>query len=218
MTTMNDTTSNSQLDTVISITDDARERIVELLNQEDVTEPIGLGLAITGVGPQGFTYETAFVHMSDVATTHVIEQHGELPVAIAPGSVDRLRGAELDMSRDLLNPGLVLKNPNTPSPVMGDFDPSSLTGSVAERASQVLTEQINPAIQSHGGWAELVAIEGSTAYLRLGGGCQGCGMAAVTLRQGIETALKGAVPEILDIVDVTDHASGTNPYYEAATK
>ncbi len=215
---MSETSTEPQDATVISITDEARERIVALLNAEDVDEPIGLGLSVTGVGPQGFTYETAFVHMSDVAASHVIEHHRELPVAIDPGSVDRLRGAVLDMSRDLLNPGLVLKNPNTPSPMIGDFDPASLTGSVAERAGQVLSEQINPAIRAHGGWAELVAIEGSTAYLRLGGGCQGCGMAAVTLRQGIETALKAAVPEVLDVVDVTDHASGTNPYYEAATK
>ena len=66
--------------------------------------------------------------------------------------------------------------------------------------------------------AELAGIEGRTAYLRLGGGCQGCGMASVTLGQGIEIAITEAVPEIVDVVDVTDHASGTNPYFEAAKK
>jgi Fe/S biogenesis protein NfuA len=70
----------------------------------------------------------------------------------------------------------------------------------------------------HGGSAELVAVEDTTAYVRLGGGCVGCGMATVTLSQGIEVAIKEAVPEILSVVDVTDHASGTNPYYEAAKK
>ena len=74
------------------------------------------------------------------------------------------------------------------------------------------------AIAMHGGWAELVEVEGATAYLRLGGGCQGCGMAAMTLRHGIERAIRAAVPEIADIIDVTDHASGANPYYEPSKK
>ena len=78
--------------------------------------------------------------------------------------------------------------------------------------------QINPQIAAHGGFAELVAVEGSIAYLRMGGGCQGCGMAAVTLSQGIEVAILDSVPEITEVVDVTDHAGGTNPYYEAAKK
>ena len=83
---------------------------------------------------------------------------------------------------------------------------------------QVLEEQINPAIAAHGGRAELVAVEDGVAYLRLGGGCQGCGMAAVTLSQGIEVAILDAVPEMTQVVDVTDHASGTNPYFESAKK
>jgi Fe/S biogenesis protein NfuA len=82
----------------------------------------------------------------------------------------------------------------------------------------VLTEHVGPAIAAHGGTAELVAVEGDTAYVRLGGGCVGCGMAAVTLTQGISVAITQAVPEIANVVDVTDHASGTNPYYEAAKK
>ena len=83
---------------------------------------------------------------------------------------------------------------------------------------QVLDQFINPSIAAHGGSAELIAVEGDVAYVRLGGGCVGCGMAAVTLSQGITVAIKDAVPEIADVVDTTDHASGTNPYYEAAKK
>jgi Fe-S cluster biogenesis protein NfuA len=77
----------------------------------------------------------------------------------------------------------------------------------------VLDRQVNPAIAAHGGRAELVAIERETVHLRLTGGCQGCTVASVTLRQGIETALVRAVPEITSVVDVTDHQSGTNPYF-----
>jgi Fe/S biogenesis protein NfuA len=82
--------------------------------------------------------------------------------------------------------------------------------------SQVLEQHINPAIAMHGGMAQLVGVEGDIAYVRLGGGCQGCGLAGVTLDQGIEQAIVAAVPEISSVVDVTDHASGENPYYEPA--
>ncbi len=78
---------------------------------------------------------------------------------------------------------------------------------------QVLELQVNPAIAAHGGSAELVAVEDSRATLRLGGGASGCGMAAATLKQGVESAIRAAVPEIT-VVDVTDHAAGTNPYYQ----
>ena len=83
---------------------------------------------------------------------------------------------------------------------------------------QVLDQQVNPSIAAHGGRAELVRVEQGTAYLRLGGGCQGCAMATVTLSQGIERAIIRALPEITNVVDVTDHQSGTNPYFEAAKK
>jgi Fe-S cluster biogenesis protein NfuA len=96
--------------------------------------------------------------------------------------------------------------------------PADLSGDVAQRVIQVIDRQVNPAIAAHGGHAELVAVEEGTAYLRLGGGCQGCGMATVTLGQGIEVAITGAVPEIARVVDVTDHAVGTNPYFEPAKK
>jgi Fe/S biogenesis protein NfuA len=82
----------------------------------------------------------------------------------------------------------------------------------------VLERDINPSIASHGDHAELAAVEDATAYLRLGGGCQGCGMATVTLSHGIEVAITQAVPEITRVIDVTDHASGTNPYFEPAKK
>jgi len=96
--------------------------------------------------------------------------------------------------------------------------PPDLSGDVAQRVIQVLDRQVNPSISAHGGRADLVAVEDDTVYLRLSGGCAGCGMAAVTLSQGITVAIKDSVPEIVKIVDVTDHAAGTNPFYEPAKK
>ena len=147
----------------------------------------------------------------------VVEDHAGLPIVVPAASAADLRGATLDV-RD---GGMVIVNPNQPpgpaSPAMAP-PTGDLTGEVAQRVLQVLERQVNPSIAAHGGWAELVAVEEGTAYLRLGGGCQGCGMARVTLGQGIEVAIRDAVPEITAVVDVTDHAGGTNPYYERAKK
>lgn len=88
--------------------------------------------------------------------------------------------------------------------------------SIRDRVETVLREEINPAVASHGGVIDLVGVEANQVFLRMGGGCQGCGMATATLRQGVERILRRAVPEIGAILDTTDHAAGTNPYYEPA--
>ncbi len=83
---------------------------------------------------------------------------------------------------------------------------------------RILDDQINPAVAAHGGHIALVDVQDERVYVRLEGGCQGCGMANVTLKQGIETALRREVPEITEVLDVTDHAGGTNPYYQPSQK
>ena len=158
-----------------------------------------------------------FRPVAELGDDVLVQHHDDLPVAIPADSVDDARAAR----RSTFNGGMVMQNPNRPLPPaarIADRPEADLSGEVAQRVIQVLEEQINPAIASHGGHAELVAVEDSIAYLRLGGGCQGCGMAAVTLSQGIEVAILDTVPEITEVIDVTDHASGANPYYEAAKK
>jgi Fe-S cluster biogenesis protein NfuA len=80
----------------------------------------------------------------------------------------------------------------------------------------LLEREINPAVAQHGGWVELIDVRRNNVYLRLGGGCQGCGAADVTLKQGIEKAIRGLAPSVGDILDTTDHAAGRNPYYAPA--
>lgn len=186
---------------------------------------------LSAIGPE-FTYDLYLgpadeARPDDLVITVGHESDGGLLVVIPAGSVDRLDGAHLDMSRDLLAPGLKLENPNRPpgAPGAPPAAPPDMSGSVgdlsgdtAQRVTQVLERQINPSIAGHGGRADLVGVEGQVAYLRLSGGCQGCGMASVTLGQGIEVAILDNVAEITSVVDVTDHASGTNPYYEEQKK
>lgn len=204
---------------ILSVAPQALERLLDIRNQEPDADELGLVLAITGVADGRYTYEMALMLLDPPPAGAHLEEHGGLTLVIPSGDVENLRGAEVKMSRDLLNPGLTLENPNSPSPrVLGDGPLPELEGEVAERVVQVVREMINPAIASHGGVAEVVAVEDGTVYVRLGGGCQGCGMATVTLSQGIESTLRQTVPEITKVVDVTDHAGGTNPYYEQAKK
>lgn len=206
--TMSDTTT-----TIVEITENARDQIIALREGEGITD-LHLGLRITGVGTQGYIYETSFLRSDDIASTDIVEDHGGLPVAISLDSVENLRGAVLDLSGDGTGPGLVMRNPNVPSPTLGaDLGDLELTGTTEEKIRTLLAERINPAIASHGGVAHLIKVEGEIAQLELGGGCQGCGLAAVTLRQGIETAILDAIPEITEVVDVTDHSMGANPFY-----
>ena len=96
--------------------------------------------------------------------------------------------------------------------------PPLLSDPVAARIQGLLQDRINPGIASHGGFVVLLDVKGDTAYVQLGGGCQGCGMINVTLKQGVEVAIREDVPEITAVMDVTDHAAGESPYYEASKK
>jgi len=82
-----------------------------------------------------------------------------------------------------------------------------------EKVQEMIDAMINPSVAAHGGYIELIDVKDSTAYIRMSGGCQGCGAADVTLKAGIERLIFEEIPEITEVLDVTDHASGTNPYY-----
>jgi Fe/S biogenesis protein NfuA len=205
---------------VIRITDPAREKV--LRGRTGQPNPERLALRIEVIGISGGEYEStaSFALLEDAGPDDVVQHHDGLAIVIPADSVEKLRGATIDLEGNLILGSLVIINPNSPSQAVAaaGWPPPDLSGDVAQRVLQILAEQINPSIAAHGGYAELVAVEDSTAYLRLGGGCQGCAMAPVTLTQGIEVAITGAAPEITRVVDVTDHASGTNPYFETAKK
>jgi Fe/S biogenesis protein NfuA len=223
----------------LAITASARQRIEDFRAAEpDPTERV-LSVRITGEADGEYVHALSLEPVSKVRDDDSVQHEGDLAIVVAGSSVAKLRGATVDWSEDPLHTGFVVLNPNKPppppvflptlpmSPGAGQAVPgppltpgidSNLDTDVARHVVAVLDEEVNPSIASHGGHAELAGVEGSTAYLRLGGGCVGCGMATVTLSQGIEVAITQAVPEIDRVVDVTDHASGTNPYFEQAKK
>jgi len=87
---------------------------------------------------------------------------------------------------------------------------------IRQKVQELIENAINPAIEGHGGFIDLVDVKDQVVYLSMGGGCQGCGMADVTLKHGIEALLRDEIPDIADIVDATDHAAGDNPFYTPA--
>ncbi len=122
-----------------------------------------------------------------------------------------MEGVTVDWVETFDGGGFKVENPNI-KPI-GSEEP---TGPLAERVSQVIEGQINPGVAMHGGNVSLVDVRDDVVYVELSGGCQGCGLAQVTLKQGIERMIKESVPEVTEIVDVTNHAAGTNPYFQSA--
>lgn len=86
---------------------------------------------------------------------------------------------------------------------------------IRKKIQKLLEREINPALGMHGGWVQLIDVKKNSVYLRLGGGCQGCGAADMTLKQGIKKSIRETIPEVGEILDATDHAAGRNPYYQA---
>ncbi|MGH2884794.1 MAG: NifU family protein [Solirubrobacteraceae bacterium] len=199
-----------------------------------------LSVRVTGVADGEYVCVLSLEPRAQIRSGDPVQHEGDLAIVVAGDSVAKLRGATVDWSENRLGGGFVVVNPNKPvpeplalptlpmslgagraGPPPGPPGPSPAGGldtDLARQVRAVLDRDVNPSIASHGGHAELAGIDGTTAYLRLGGGCQGCGMATVTLSQGIEVAITQAVPKINQVVDVTDHASGTNPYFEQAKK
>lgn len=221
----------SAVENVVSVSEVARDMVIAARSGQEGAESYALWVEVTGNNGPEYTYEL-YLHPLEYATSaDLVQHHDDLSVVIVADSVDKLRGASIDYGSGPQGEGWVIDNPNRPQPLLNigkapsmgaPTGPSGPTGDlsseVAQLVHQVLQEQINPMIAAHGGRADLVSVDGSRAYLRLGGGCQGCGMATVTLSQGIEVAIKEAVPQITEVVDVTDHASGTNPYFESSKK
>jgi Fe/S biogenesis protein NfuA len=202
---------------ILEITDAARDKILEVRAAEADADFLALWVEVSGEQAGAYTYAMELRLLAGAGDADVVQRHDDLSIVLGAESIEKLVGATLDFT----SAGMVMQNPNKPLPPAArrpDMPEPDLSSPLAQRVVAVLEEQINPAIASHGGRADLVAVEDGAAYLRLSGGCQGCGMAAATLSQGIEVAIIEEIPEIDRVIDVTDHASGTNPFFEAAKK
>ena len=194
------------------VTPAALEKVIELRNSEVDGDQLALRIEVTGAQGVDYTYDLAFELLAEADASDVpFAVGGGLTVLIPDRDVAKLDGASLDLPSNPNQPGLVLRNPNRPD--LGPNAELDLNGSVEDNVREVLTKRINPSIAAHGGFAELVSVEDDTVIVKLGGGCQGCGMANATVTAGIERTLRELIPEIERVVDLTDHASGENPYF-----
>ena len=199
---------------VLNVTARAVAEIVGLLEAEADADELALWVQVTGATGAEFTYDLAFDAADGAAEADLVETHDGLRVVIPSDSIESLRGATLDLPEDENQGGLVLRNPNKPDPLAGvDLE---TVGDLAEQVTLVIDRMVNPMLAAHGGFAQLAGVDGSRAFVLMGGGCHGCSISWLTLKSGITSTIIEAVPEITEVVDVTDHAAGENPFYRSA--
>jgi Fe/S biogenesis protein NfuA len=183
---------------MFTITPAALEKLKSHLAAKSEAD-LAVRLAIIGRGQEGFRYDFRIIFQRDQLPTDQIIPFDGFNVVVDPESVPHLDGTVLDLKDD---GGFRIDNPN---PVWEDEQGPAVL--------ELIESKINPAVAMHGGKVSLVDVRDGVVYISFGGGCQGCGMANVTLKEGVHKMLHEAVPGIRDIVDMTDHALGTNPYF-----
>ena len=227
---MAQTTNAPITETIVSITDEAVAVVNDAISQEPNASELALWLEVRGVDGGKFAYDLYFQATADAADDDASYDISGVTVVVPSDSIERLRGARLEFSEEG-GGGLVMVNPNVPtmlekiSQKFGDvirtiggkasISEKNVEDAVEQIKLALLEADVNPSIASHGGRADLVAIDEDKgiAYLALSGGCQGCAMSRQTLSNGIEVMLKEQIPQLTDIIDVTDHAVGENPFY-----
>lgn len=151
-----------------------------------------------------FRYALELVDADSRDAADVVVEAAGISFYVDAESLPRLRGATLEYVETLSGGGFRFDNPNRPA---------LLALPLAAEVQRVLDEEINPGIAAHGGRVALLDVRGGRVVVEFGGGCQGCGMADVTLREGVAAALRRALPEIREVVDATDHEAGESPYH-----
>lgn len=216
-------TSNGHLDQAqpaVHFTESAHSKVLELLESKGC---LGRGALRISVKSPGFgtpDYGMALEESGEPQPEDTVIDTDGFRVLVNAASLPAVDGATVDFMDQLLQRGFRVEPPPPPPPP--PVPPSAarpeldLSNPVIARVQEVIDHQVNPGIASHGGQATLIDIKDDVVYVELGGGCQGCSMVSVTLKQGVEQLVKQAVPQIREIIDVTDHAGGSNPYYTAA--
>ena len=194
---------SDEQDPLLTVTEAAKGKIVSIIEGEEVQVQ---GLRVSIQGRTASTFEYGLGLETEPESDDLVVDGKVFKVFVDPKSAEDLKGATIDYVEDLNSSGFRIDNPNTPT-----WDNSK-----AQAIQALIDDRINPSVAAHGGHIDLLDVTDDSIYVHMGGGCQGCGMASVTLKHGIEAMVQESFPEIKNIIDSTDHASGTNPYYQPA--
>jgi Fe/S biogenesis protein NfuA len=194
-------------DMELTVTERAQNVVRSFMEQSE-GELKSLRIVARPGGAEGPKFELALVADSDREQDDVQVDVGGFSVLIEKGSADRLDGATVDFVERVNESGFEIRPARPGLRVAG---PPS--GALATKVRDVLDAQVNPAVSAHGGEIVLVDVQGTEIFIEMAGGCQGCALSRMTLKQGVERMVRQAVPEITAVHDVTDHGSGENPFY-----
>lgn len=195
----------------LSFTEAAHKKLADVLGEG------ALRISVAGVRQGQPTYQMAVEGSGQPEAGDTVIASQGIRVFVDAESLPYVEGATVDFVDDPLQPGFKVDAPPAFQPKAPAARPHLDTAHPLVQAVQAVIEnRVNPGIASHGGRATLIDVQGDTAYVEMGGGCQGCSMASVTLKQGVETMIRQEVPQIRQVIDVTDHAGGSNPYYGSA--
>ena len=193
---------------MMTLTDRALDVVRSYLDKSG-GELTALRIAISGGSPLDPDFELMLVGPDEIRSNEREIDIAGLSVVVDEGHATRLEGATVDFVERVNESGFEVRLADET-----DTRGTAPAGPLADRVRDVLDNQINPAIAAHGGAITLVDVQDTEIFLEMGGGCQGCAMSRMTLRQGVERMVRQAVPEITVIHDITDHASGENPFFE----
>jgi Fe/S biogenesis protein NfuA len=198
---------------IITITEAALSKLVELRADEADADQLGLRLAIASGPGEDFRYDLSFDEYLKAAFTDEVRTHeGEtasIKVIIPGEQVELLRDATLDFTD---SQGLVIRNPNRPQ--APSVEGLTRDDELSAEIEALVSTEVNPALAAHGGFVTYVGHDGEgTAYMTMGGGCHGCSMSKMTMLEGVQTMLGEAIPAVKRVKDLTDHSTGENPYY-----
>ncbi len=198
---------------MIKLTDQAREHILAALESHRPTKTL-VRLEARTNGTSEFVYGMKLVGRQDKSAEDQVLDFAGLEVLVDPASSKNLIGATVDYEEGILRSGFKFDNPNRPEvPSLGTGPRGDLAGRTAEKVERLIDTEINEAVAAHGGRVNFLGVKENRVFLSFGGGCHGCGMVDVTLKQGIEARIRDLIPEVVEVVDVTDHAAGENPFY-----
>ena len=194
----------------LNLTPTAIEKFKAVINEGEHYEPENalVRVMIKGRAATEYEYTMGLAEKEEDPAEHMRDSFydfGDVKVVVDDVSMKSLKGSTIDYKEDLNAAGFVIDNPN--KPIFNDME---------RDVQELLNQQINPQIKSHGGQVDVVRYEedDSVLYIEMSGGCQGCSSSSATLKNGVETMIYDEFPDIEDIRDVTDHESGENPYYK----